>query len=426
MIIPRSKLEINTIRKIAWRIVPLFAIAYFFASLDRVNVGFAALQMNDDIGLSTTDFGFGAGLFFASYCLFTAFGNMLMLKLGATRWLSSLMIAWGVISACMSMVQGPVSFYILRFFLGVAESGFFPGVIYYFTLCFPARYRGRMIAILMIALPVSSVLGSPLSAILLNTDGMLGLKGWHWLFIIEGLPTVLLGLLSIVLIPKDISQAYWLSHEQQLWINAEILQDHVDSEHTNQINLFSALFHPRVLLLTLIYLGGTSVTNGLALWQPQLLKVFSLTTLQIGMLNSIPFVIASAAMYAWSKHSDKHNERRIHILLPLIISGLGLATSMYINHLWSTIIVLCIVISGSSMIKGPFWAMAGELLPTRISATSIGLINALTNLGIFVSVWLVGIIRTNTGNFAYAFIPLFIITLFACIAIICTGRKKLS
>ena len=418
-------LENTTIRKIAWRLMPLFTIGYFLASLDRVNVGFAALQMNDDVGLSAAAFGLGAGLFFVAYCLFAVPCNMLMVKIGATRWLSTVMISWGVLSACMAMVQGPISFYVLRFLLGIAEAGFFPGVIYYFTLCFPKKYRGRMVAILMMALPISSVLGSPVSAALLNVDGMLGLRGWHWLFIIEGIPAVVLGLLAITLLPSHISQAKWLSAKQQAWLSEELAgEQRTPSSYAIEGNLLRLLFHPRVLLLTLIYMGGTAVTNGLALWQPQFIKTFNLTTMQIGLLNAVPFAIASLAMYLWGRHSDKHGERRLHTALPLILGALGLAGSMYVTRLWPTLFVLCVAITAASMIKGPFWAMATELLPASTAAVAIGQINALNNLGVFAGTWLIGAIRTSTGSFTYALAPLLLLTICACIGALCIGGKN--
>lgn len=420
-----AELESHTIRKIAWRLMPLFTIGYFLASLDRVNVGFAALQMNDDVGLSAAAFGLGAGLFFVAYCLFAVPCNMLMVKVGATRWLSAVMISWGILSTCMAMVQGPLSFYALRFLLGIAEAGFFPGVIYYFTLCFPKKYRGRMVAILMMALPISSVLGSPLSAALLNADGMLGLRGWHWLFIIEGLPALLLGVLTIALLPSQPGQAKWLSVAERDWLSQEIAREQqTTSSHAIEGSLLRLLFHPRVLLLTLIYMGGTAVTNGLALWQPQFIKAFNLTTMEIGLLNAIPFAIASLAMYLWGRHSDKHGERRLHTALPLILGALGLAGSMYVTHLWPTLFILCVAITAASMIKGPFWAMATELLPAGTAAVAIGQINALNNLGVFIGTWLIGAIRTSTGSFTYALAPLLLLTICACIGALCIGRGK--
>jgi len=417
--------ERSAMRKIIWRLMPLFTVGYFLASLDRVNVGFAALQMNGDIGLSAAAYGLGAGLFFFSYCLFAVPCNIMMTKLGATRWLSAVMIAWGILAAGMSLAQGPVSFYILRFLLGVAEAGFFPGVIYYFTLCFPKNYRGRMVAILMMALPVSSVLGSPLSAALMNFDGFFNLRGWHWLFIIEGVPAAMLGILVRVVLPSRPAEARWLSQEEKDWLRKAMAQEQRESPVVRRGGgILSVLFNPGVLLLTLIYLGATAVTNGLALWQPQIIKIYNLTLMQTGLLNAVPFALASLAMFLWGKHSDKTGERRLHTALPLLLGATGLAASMYVSSLWPMLFVLCLTITSASMIKGPFWAMATEIIPAESSAVVIGQINALNNLGVFVGTWLIGLIRNITGSFTYALAPLLLVTACGCLTALLIGRRK--
>lgn len=244
-----TELETATLRKVALRLMPLLTLGYFLASLDRVNVGFAALQMNDDVGLSAAAFSLGAGLFFVAYCFFAVPCNVMMVKVGARRWLSLVMVAWGVIPSGMALVQGPWSFYVLRFLLGIAEAGLFPGIIYFFTLWFPKTVRGRMVAILMMALPLSSVLGSPVSAALLLTDGILQLRGWYWLFIIEGLPAVALGLLALLILPHDVQSARWLTREL-----AE--PDAAAVADVPQVPLWRQLFNKQVLLLTLVYYGG--------------------------------------------------------------------------------------------------------------------------------------------------------------------------
>lgn len=420
-----SQLEKTTLRKVALRLMPLLTLGYFLASLDRVNVGFAALQMNDDVGLSAAAFGLGAGLFFIAYCFFAVPCNVMMVKFGARRWLALVMVAWGVISGGMALVQGPWSFYVLRFLLGIAEAGFFPGVIYFFTLWFPKKVRGRMVAILMMALPLSSVLGSPVSASLLLTDGLLGLRGWHWLFIIEGIPAVVLGMLALPILPRDLQSARWLTAPQRDWLARELAEPAEPAAGAQpQASLFTQLFNKRVLLLTLVYMGGTAVTNGLSLWQPQMIKSFHMSTMQIGLLNAIPFAIASLAMYLWGAHSDKHNERTWHTCLPLLLGAAGLAGTMWVSTLGPTIAVLCVAIIAASMIKGPFWAMATEQLPAHSAAVAIGQINALNNLGVFAGTWLIGAIRTATGSFTYALAPLVALSLVASLAAWRLGKPR--
>lgn len=398
-------MERAVIRKIALRLMPFVTVGYFLASLDRVNVGFAALQMNKDIGLGSAAFGFGAGLFFVAYCLFAVPCNMMMVRFGARRWLSCVMVAWGVISAAMAFVAGPCSFYALRFLLGIAEAGFFPGVIYLLTLWFPAQHRSRMVAILMMALPVSSVLGSPVSAALLLTDGWLGLRGWHWLFIMEGFPAVLMGLACALVLPRSIRDARFLDPAQKAWLEAEVGRERPAGAVAGSLSFWQVMTNKTVLLLTVVYIGGTSVTNALSLWQPQIIKTFALTTMQVGLLNSVPFAIASVAMYLWASHSDRTGERRLHTAVPLGVAAAGLVCTMLVHSLLPMIAVLCVIIMSASMIKGPFWAMATEMLPARISALAIGQINSLNNLGVFGATYAIGAIRQATGSFTFAMVP---------------------
>lgn len=418
-------MERQVIRRLALRLMPFVTAGYFLASLDRVNVGFAALQMNHDVGLGAAAFGFGAGLFFVAYCLFAVPCNMMMVRVGARRWLSFVMVAWGVISAAMAFVAGPYSFYALRFLLGIAEAGFFPGVIYLLTLWFPSRHRSRMVAILMMALPVSSVLGSPLSASLLLTDGWLGLRGWHWLFILEGLPAVLMGLACALVLPRSIRAARFLDEDQKAWLERELAAAPQEGVISGALSFWQVMRNRYVLLLTLVYIGGTSVTNALALWQPQIIKAFDLTTMQVGLLNSVPFAFASVAMYFWASHSDRTGERTLHTALPLGLATVGLVCTMLVHSLAPMIAVLCVVIMSASMIKGPFWALATEMLPASISALAIGQINALNNLGVFGATYAIGAIRQATGSFTFAMLPFVAVCGLAGLAALWIGRVRL-
>ena len=417
--------ERAVIRKLALRLMPFVTVGYFLASLDRVNVGFAALQMNHDIGLGSAAFGFGAGLFFVAYCLFAVPCNMMMVRLGARRWLSCVMVAWGLISAAMAFVSGPYSFYALRFLLGIAEAGFFPGVIYLLTLWFPAHHRSRMVAILMMALPVSSVLGSPVSASLLLTDGWLGLRGWHWLFIMEGIPATLMGIGCALVLPRSIATARFLTEGQKTWLAGEVAGSAQAGTIGGSLSFWQVMGNKYVLLLTLIYIGGTSVTNALALWQPQIIKAYNLSTMQVGLLNSVPFAIASVAMYFWASHSDRTGERTLHTALPLGLATLGLVCTMLVHSLAPMIVVLCVVITAASMIKGPFWALATEMLPASISALAIGQINSLNNLGVFGATYAIGAIREATGSFTFAMLPFVAVCGVAGLVALWIGRARL-
>jgi len=414
--------EDRTISKVAMRFMPFLTIAYFFASLDRVNVGFAAFQMNREVGLSPSAFGLGAGLFFIAYCLFAVPCNLMMEKIGARRWLSTVMIAWGSVAVCMSLVTGPTSFYLLRFLLGVAEAGFFPGVIFYFTLWFPGKYRSQMVAILMMALPVSSVLGSPVSAALLLTDGLLGIGGWRWLFIIEGAPAILMGLCCALVLPRTIKSAKFLSTNEQNWLTNQLASEDKKCGSGKEIPFWSVMFNRKLLALTLVYIGGTSVTNGLALWQPQILSGVGLTTMQVGLLNAVPFALGSVGMYLWGRHSDRTGERIMHTALPLAIGAIGLTAAMFVHSLGAMIAVLCVTVTAASMIKGPFWALATEMSSKSSAAVVIGQISSLNNIGVFGGTYLIGAIKEATGSFRFALTPFLVISVLACVTSLWLGR----
>ena len=419
-----AAIERSAMSKLAWRLMPFLTVGYFLASLDRVNVGFAALQMNQDLGLSAAAFGMGAGLFFVSYCLFAVPCNVMMVRVGARRWLSVVMLAWGVLASLTSLVQNQWSFYGVRFLLGIAEAGFFPGVIYYFTLWFPAQRRSRVVAILMIALPISSVLGSPLSAALLLTDGWFGLRGWHWLFIVEGFPAALMGLCLSLVLPASIRTARFLTEAEKRWLETEVAREPKDTTIKAGLSFWQVLCNPYVLALTLVYVGATSVTNALSLWQPQIIKSYNLTTMQVGLLNSVPFAVAAVAMYLWASHSDRTRERTVHTALPLALATLGLVCTLFVHGLAPMILVLCVVIMAASMVKGPFWALATEMLPSHVSATAIGQINALNNIGVFCATYAIGYIRTTTGSFASALTPQLVLTGIACVTALWLGRVR--
>ncbi|MFJ4264588.1 MFS transporter [Paenarthrobacter nicotinovorans] len=407
--------------KAAYRIVPLLTIGYFFASLDRVNVGFAALQMNKDIGISSEVFGFGAGLFFIAYCIFAVPANVIMERVDPRYWIGGVMIAWGTVAACMAFAQGPVSFSILRFLVGVAEAGYFPAVILYFTRWFAPNVRARMVAILMLALPLSSVLGSPISGALLLTDGFLGMRGWHWLFIIEAVPAVILGFIAFAILPKDVASARFLDENEKTAIAESLHTDTATAEKPKFS--WKYLLNPTVIALTLVYIGGTSVTNALSLWQPQIIAAYNLSPLVVGFLNAVPFALGSIAMYFWSSRSDKKAERRWHTAIPLAVVFLGLLATAFVTGLAPMIAVLCIIVAAASMIKGPFWGMATERLPKSLSAQGIGTINALNNLGVFAATWVIGVVNTQTGSYEFAMLPIAALALIATILAVTIGKR---
>ena len=407
-----SELERKTMRAIMWRIMPVMGFAYFIASLDRVNVGFAAFQMNADVHLSPADFGFGASIFFVSYCIFSVPGSMAVAWLGAQRDLMVVLLSWGLASAATALIAGPFSFFVVRFLLGMAEAAFFPAVILYLAHWLPKAHRSRLLSLLMIGLPLASVFGSPLSALLLGTDGWLGFRGWHWLFVIEALPAVLLGLLTPVVLPASIKRVSWLDPAQKVWISDTLAQER-NSVPARARPFWRVMLDRRVLALTMINVGAVSVTNGLAIWQPQILRSFHLTDLQVGFINSIPFAIAVAVMYAWAWHSDRTGERRIHTALPLAVGICALLLTLVASSLASVLTILCIAISAASMIKGPFWALATEAVEPEDAAVSFGQVTSLTNIGAFAGTYGIGFVSSATGSYAYAMLPLALILVLA-------------
>src|SRR5581483_7275326 len=286
----RSELETSTIRAISWRLIPFLVLAYFFSYLDRVNLGFAALTMNAELKFSPTVFAWGAGIFFIGYFIFEVPSNLALEKFGASRWIARIMVTWGIISALMALVNSAWSFYVLRFLLGVAEAGFFPGIILYLTYWYPAEYRARFLAAFALAVPVSTVIGAPISGLLLGLDGVFGLRGWQWLFIVEGVPSVLLGIVTWFYLTDRPEHATWLSPEQKTWLASRLHAETAAKQATHQMTLGEALSSPKVIVLSLIYFGFVGALYGMQFWLPQIVKAFGLTNAQTGFVTAIPYL----------------------------------------------------------------------------------------------------------------------------------------
>jgi MFS transporter, ACS family, tartrate transporter len=417
--------EQAVMRKIAWRIVPFLMLAYFIAFVDRVNAGFAALQMNHDIGLTQAAFGLGGGLFYVTYVLFEIPSNLAMKKVGARLWIARIMVSWGLVSAAMAFVTGPHSFYAVRLLLGAAEAGFFPGVILYLTYWFPRAYRARIIAVFMVAIPVSSFLGSPISASLLQTDGMLGLRGWQWMFIFEGVPAALLGLVTLFVLPDRPSSArFLLPAERELVARTLESEAEADTTTPRHSSLWAIMSDKYVLAASFIYAGASGASQCLSLWQPQIIKSFGLTNMQTGFLNSIPFGIASVLMIIWGRSSDRSGERLWHTAIPLALLALSLAVSIATASLTPTILVLCVAVTATYIVKGPFWALSTEWLSVRSAAAGIAQINAIGNIGGFIGTWLLGVIKDWTGSYPLGLLPLAVISAIGCLLVLTIGRGR--
>jgi ACS family tartrate transporter-like MFS transporter len=416
-----AALEKSAMSRIGWRLVPLLILAYFISFLDRVNVGFAAIQMNKDLGFTATVYGFGAGVFFLGYFLFEVPSNLALERYGARVWIARIMATWGIASAMMALVSGAWSFTALRFLLGAAEAGFFPGIILYLTYWFPSEYRARIVGIFMIAIPISSFLGSPVSGALLQIDA-LGLRGWQWLFILEGLPAVLMAGLVLWVLPDRPADARWLPAEEREWLVRRLELEADRYALKVKPPLWETLRQPTVLLFAAIYAGSTASSYGLTLWTPQIIKAYGLSDLATGLLNSIPYGIASVAMVLWGRHSDSSRERRWHLSISFVILAIGLVGGTMLSGLVLLVSALTVAAMGVYMLKGPFWALATEHLSPVTAAASIAAINAIGNLAGFVGPYLIGAIKDATGSFEMSLIPLIVFALLAAGLSLVPGR----
>jgi ACS family tartrate transporter-like MFS transporter len=417
-----SPLETKTMRKVAWRILPFLMICYFVSFVDRVNVGFAALQMVKGLHMSPTVFGFGGGIFFVSYFLFEVPSNLLLEKLGARLWIARIMITWGFLAAGTAFVVGPRSFSTMRLLLGAAEAGFFPGVILYLTYWFPREYRARIVGMFTVAIPVSSFLGSPISAALLGIDGWLGLRGWQWMFIIEGAPAVALGLFCLFVLSDKPSSARWLDADQKAWLNSRLQSESGLVKRVGQISVWRVLWNKYVLILSVTLAGSTAVSSGLQIWQPQIIKSYGLTNMQTGLLNSIPFALASVLMVLWGKRSDQTGERVWHTALPLLVTALSLASALVFNSLPAIIIILCLAVIGIYAGKGPVWALSADWLSAGTAAAGLAQMNAISNLAGFGTTYVVGYIKQATGSYPLAILPLACLSGVGALAVLLIAR----
>ena len=397
----RERFERATLRKVTSRLLPFLLLLYVVAWLDRVNIGFAALQMNRDLGFSAAVYGFGAGVFFVGYALFEIPSNLLLVRLGARRWIARIMLTWGALSIAMMFVEGPATFYALRFLLGVAEAGFLPGIIYYLGNWFPSAERARAVSWFMLAIPLSTVVGAPLAGVILSINGWQGLAGWQWLFLLEGVPAVLLGLVVFWYLTDSPEQAHWLKPAEREWLSAHMQAEHTRTHERHGLGVRAALMHPMVWRLGLIIFACQSGSYGLTLWIPQIVRNLSgLSDLAVSMISAIPYVAASIGMIVIGASSDRSGERLMHVAVPSVIAAIGFAVSAYLTSPVPGMIALTVAAVGDLSTRGPFWALPTRFLSGGAAAGGIALMNTLGSLGGFVGPYAVGLVRTLTGGFA--------------------------
>jgi MFS transporter, ACS family, tartrate transporter len=394
-----AELETRVLRKVTMRIVPFVMLLYFIAFIDRVNIGFAALTMNKDLGFSPSVFGVGAGIFFFGYFLFEVPSNLVLDKVGARIWIARVMITWGLISAAMAFVKSANSFYALRFLLGAAEAGFFPGIILYLGYWFPARQRAAVTAIFMAAAPLSTVLGSPVSGALLEMHGLLGLSGWQWMFIVEAIPAVLLGVVVLFYMTDRPEQAKWLRDDERSWLVSAMNTEAAKKSGTASHSVWRGLADLRVIALSLVYFGTSAGLYTLGIWAPQIIKEFGLSSLQIGFLNALPGIVAIVVMVLWARHSDRTGERTWHVVGACVLAAAGLMLAGFAGTVVSVLLALTLVNIGISSAKPPLWSMPTMFLSGSAAAAGIATINSIGNLGGFVGPAVIGWIKDLTGSF---------------------------
>jgi len=396
-----SALERATLRAVSRRLIPFLFILYVVSFLDRVNVGFAALEMNRDLGLSPAVYGFGAGIFFLGYSLFEVPSNLILARTGARVWIARIMITWGLIAAGMMFVRGPASFYALRFLLGIAEAGFFPGIIFYLSEWFPSDARARAIARFMTAIPVSGMIGGPISGALMGLSGRLGLTGWQWLFLLEGVPAVVLGVAVLCFLPDRPESAAWLEPEQRKWLVERLAIERGRCVVHHGFSVARALSSGVVWQLgLLVFLSISFGQYALALWLPQIVRGFSgLSTLQVGFVSAIPNFVAVIAMVIVAVHSDRTGERCLHIAAASSVAAAGFLGCALVRSPALSVMFLSIASAGLLSAHGPFWPLPSKFLTGSAAAGGIALINSLANLSGFAGPYAIGLLNGASGNF---------------------------
>jgi MFS transporter, ACS family, tartrate transporter len=392
-------IERRTIAKVSWRLLPLVALAYCIAYIDRSNISFAALTMNKDLGFSAYIYGWGAGIFFFGYFLFEIPSNLVLEKVGARIWIARIMITWGIISGLTAFIVGPKSFLVVRFLLGAAEAGFFPGMILYFTYWFPAEYRGRVISTLFVAQPLANALASIVSAAILEMDGILGIKGWQWIFIIEALPAVLLGLVIFSVMTDKPALADWLTEEERSWLQACIDGENRRVESAGRMTLTRALADSRVVALSLIYLMSVTANYGIVFFMPQIIKGIGLSNMMTGLVSSVPYIIGTIGLIAWGWSSDRNQERRWHLIAASTLGAVGLAFAAWSGASYWALLGMSAATAGIYGSRAAFWPMPSIFLTGTAAAGAIALINATGNLGGYFGPFIVGWIKDSTNSF---------------------------
>jgi MFS transporter, ACS family, tartrate transporter len=411
-------LEKSAMRKIYIRLLPFAVLSYILAYIDRINVSFAGLTMRGDLDMSAAAFGFAVGTFYWGYFIFEVPSNVILEKVGARLWIARIMITWGFLAGLTAMVTGSTSFAIVRFLLGVAEAGFFPGIVLYFTYWFPSYHHARIVSSFLVGLPVAVALGAPISTALLGLDGMFGLKGWQIMYIAEAIPTVVIGIATFFILTDKPEQAKFLTAEERTWLATKLAAERKAKDVVRTFTLWQALFDPKVLLLALNYLGIVTASLGMLIFIPQIIKSLGQSSnMMVGWLTMIPYICGAIAMVVWGLISDRMNERRWNLLGGCVVSTAGLILAGMTMGTWWALVGMSIAATGFYGSKGPFFAMPPMFLSGTALAGGIAWINSIGNLGGFFGPWYVGVMKDATGSFSgglYGLALLGLIASFVC------------
>ncbi len=433
---PVSALEEQTIKRISKRIIPFLVILFVMAFLDRTNIGFAALHMNDAIGITQTIFGLGAGIFFLGYFIAEVPSNILLHRFGARIWIARIMITWGIIAAMMGFIQNGTQFIVLRFLLGIAEAGFFPGVIFYLTLWFPARYRARVFATFYLGLPIAQIIGAPISVGLMQWGDTIGYEGWRLMYILEGIPSIILGIVCLKYLTNTPKEAQWLSTEQRTWLMNTLEREEREKEKTEDSNLtkgemIKQVFkNPLVWIMAMVYFGITSGSNAMFFFLPSVLESFrntfgmEITLIQNGMLTAIPYAFAAVGMILWSRRSDRKQERYKHGACAALMAAIAITIALVVNQPWAIIVGFIFLAIGVFSAINIFWTLPGQTLTGVGAAAGIGLINSVGNLSGFTGPYLTGYLYTTTGNYTIAFLVIASFVAMGGLGLLLLGKLK--
>ena len=398
--------EQNAVRRVCWRVLPLLFAAYFVAYIDRVNVGFAALTMNRDLGLSAEQYGLAAGLFFAGYVIFGVPSNLLLARIGGRVWIPVIMVCWGIASLCNAWVTDASSFYLVRLVLGIGESGLYPGLLYIMVMWAPEKYRVRMLMLMILSTPFSVMAGSLISQPILQLDGSLGLKGWQWLFILQAMPTIALGLFFRFVLPEGPGAAPWLPPPEKKWLVDQLEAERNKREAVRHFDIMDALLSPVVWMIALAGTGINAAAYGLILFLPQIIHGLGVSNAMTPLINAIPYAVAALAMVFWTIHSDRKMERNWHAAIPAACAGLALVSCALLKDPIAILAALTFGITGVFCYVAVFWAVPSAMLTGPAAAAGLALINSVANLGSFAGPYFVGWIRDHTGSFSLGIVAL--------------------